>query len=384
MDYYIHTFEIKKYITYDQYCKIKTPDFYPDKKYSSELYPFLCTGYSQSGLKTISIRKVTPNDSYNCSEKRNYCIVIEVNPSRLLNPGTFNNCIFTIRHLDIALNILDDCLNNLFQDVPDFDPDLNSFKLQRCDLTKDFFQIPESIIQELLLLLRRFPLGAGFSHNIDLEKNCPDYAPENSINILSKSSQVEFVLYNKHAATIDMNYPESEKEYYEDVLRLELRCMRKAIRESVPHDSTVEQIKHLFSNALSIVQFYYWSIFPEYSSCSFLSESLLYKRLNKEQTPKHLEKMERLVALCKKHPEEDIRTLGIVCFDNNLTKYKKVRSYFTKAGVAPIRITNNEIPFIQSLSTLLEMEPIDKEQKLYDYAVRKTRSKEVFFHDQRS
>ena len=57
-------------------------------------------------------------------------------------------------------------------------------------------------------------------------------------------------------------------------------------------------------------------------------------------------------------------------------------NYFDKAGISPIPIQRYDIPFMQSIDSILEFdEPNEADRKYSNYLKQKTRSKEVFFHE---
>ena len=103
--------------------------------------------------------------------------------------------------------------------------------MTRIDITKDIKGIPENLIHEYILLMRRMRLYSGYSFNTNLEKNCTEFRKEDSVNIVSDSQGIEFVIYNKHRAAIDNNYDDEILGYYEDTMRMELRCNRKFIKK---------------------------------------------------------------------------------------------------------------------------------------------------------
>ena len=117
------------------------------------------------------------------------------------------------------------------------------------------------MIQEYIKTIRRFPLKYGYSLNTQLEENCPAFKYENSVNIINKSSEIEFVLYNKHQATIDQKYPDEIQNYYANTLRMELRCGRKFIKKNTKNLDVFYSLIYFFIYKESMVKDIFYRLF---------------------------------------------------------------------------------------------------------------------------
>jgi hypothetical protein len=62
---------------------------------------------------------------------------------------------------------------------------------------------------------------------------------------------------------------------------------------------------------------------------------------------------------------------------------KNLLVYFKILGISPIPVQNKDIPFMQSIDSILEFDlPAEADKKYSRYLQRHTRGKEVFFHEQ--
>ena len=167
--------------------------------------------YEESGI-TIVIRKSSLNEKLFLNRGKDYAIHILVNPSRLLVKITYINKIHTRGEIFYAIQSLEKLLLDIFSGSLS---NLYEYKLTRIDITKDIKGIPENLIHEYILLMRRMSLHSGYCFNTDLEKYCAEFSREDSVNIVSDSQGMEFVIYNKHRAAIDNNYDDEILGYYE-------------------------------------------------------------------------------------------------------------------------------------------------------------------------
>ena len=155
---------------------------------------YVCTNYSSIGITIYSL----PCMKEGRDGKGNYKLSLVVNPSRLIENDTCINRIEGFRDLSKAIDLLNGFIRRLFSPLI-----LNDFKLGRIDITRDIRKIPESVIQEYILLMRTMTLGYGYQKNKKLEEKTKDFRIEDSFNVLNESQGAEFVVYNKHRAAID-------------------------------------------------------------------------------------------------------------------------------------------------------------------------------------
>ena len=150
---------------------------------------------------------------------------------------------------EIALVILDKMISSLFPEL-----ELDDFNLSRIDITNDVHNVPESIIQEYILIMRKMSLSRGYRPNTELEKNTPEFRCEDSFNVCNVSQGAEFVVYNKHRASIDQGYPQEVLYSFEDTMRIELRCSRRYINRETKGLSTSEALLYMYLSRADLVK----------------------------------------------------------------------------------------------------------------------------------
>lgn len=263
---------------------------------------------------------------------------------------------------------------------------INSLELTRIDITKDIQGIPEPMIQEYILMMRNIFSPCYFDFNKQLEENTKGFRKEDSFNALRSwktSSEVEFVVYNKHRAAVDKNMSDKELEFYKDTLRMEIRCFRRFYRERVKGLSTIDALKYIFIHKEDIARSIYDEVFIRYNDVCFMQDHWLKKMIVRKNSGKE-KKCKKMLWLAdrlsyKKHPP----------LFELLDEYSKDRksqtrllNYFSELGAAPFPIKNKDIPFMQSIESLLEFQPTtENDRKLFKYLKKKTRGKQVFLHE---
>lgn len=289
-----------------------------------------------------------------------------VNPSRLIEPGTYANKIFNHDDFLCSIDILDEKIRSIFSELIPEISGIDSFNLSRVDITKDILNVPENVIHEYIRIIRQLPLHYGYHINSQIEENCLSYNPDYSVNIVNDSNKTEFVLYNKHHATIDQGYPTEIQEYYKDVLRMELRCGRNFIKKETKDMEVSDALRYFYRNMHSVVPYIYDIIFTRGGSVCFLSYSWLKKMIKKStgSKKKKREKMLNLAGSLHKNPNKDFDDILFRLFKSDKAR-TNITSYFTGISLSPIAISSPDIPFMQSLNSLLEFKKLSKEEGFY-------------------
>jgi hypothetical protein len=374
--------ELRKKISFKEYMVLRDRmECFRDLKAGEDyLYPYTCTTYKKDGI-TITIRDSNEKEKIRCHADRHHFLILKVNPSRLLNSGTYINCIMNYGQFKQAIECLCMNLELIFGDMWDDAGQLKTYSLQRIDFTKDIKKVPEAVIQQFILLLRRLPLKRGYYLNKKLEANCSEFHKENSFNVVNESQGIEFVIYNKHQAAIDQKYPDDIVEGYKDTLRMELRCERKFIKGLTEENDTKKIIKNLYKSMDEKVQGIYFSMLKYHQADCFLSRYFAIKIIDRTVTGEAKKtKMVEFVKQCNRYSDYNVCDVGFQLFDTE-KRYKKMEYNFMSLGIAPITIEDNTIPFIQSPDSMLEFEELSEQEKMiFGYVKRKTRGKDVFIH----
>lgn len=375
---FIHTIELCRSITYKEHTHIKENlNFIPAKE---ELYKVWSKDYIETGIDITIVQKSKKESQYSDKEKTHKLLLI-INPSRLKVSGSYTNEIKNFQDFENALSDLDMQIKKIFSNFIPSISGINSFKIQRVDITRDIFNISEKNIPDFLTTLYKLPLHAGYKINKTLQINTMDFVPQKSFNIINDSQGVEFVLYDKHSSTVSRNYPEDVQKVYTNVLRLELRCSRKYIKKHYSA-STFDSLCKIYIVREEILTKIYSAIFYIPTDACFLSRKLLFAKIEKYCGSKH-KKESKMKAFCNLSnlscDMSQTNRLPINSF--GFKRCYTILEYFNDIGCSPIYLPDST-PFIQSLDSLLEFFSItDVERENYEYCKKHTRGKEILLHD---
>lgn len=374
--YFIHTFELNYLLTFGEYDTLNRSlrRFNTDGGYK-------CLTHAKDGI-IISFRKCTENEIKRKGACYPFKLTLVVNPSRLIEPGTYANKIFNPDDFLCSIDILDEKIRSIFSELIPEIYGIDSFNLSRVDITKDILNVPENVIHEYIRIIRQMPLHYGYHINSQLEENCLSYNPDYSVNIVNDSNKTEFVLYNKHHATIDQGYPTEIQEYYKDVLRMELRCGRNFIKKKTKGKEVSDALRYFYCNMHSVMSEIYDRIFTWGGSVCFLSYSWQKKMIKKStgSKKKKREKMLNLAGSLHKNPNKDFDDILFRLFNSDKSR-NNITSYFTNISLSPIAISSPDIMFMQSLDSLLEFKKLSKyESSYFEFLRSKEKGKELFLH----
>ena len=351
--YFIHTMELSQSISTEEFNKLKMSiRLFPENK-GADNNRWRSLDYEESGI-TIVIRKSSLNEKLFLNRGKDYAIHILVNPSRLLVKSTYINKIHTRGEIFYAIQSLEKLLLDIFSGSLS---NLYEYKLTRIDITKDIKGIPENLIHEYILLMRRMSLHSGYCFNTDLEKYCAEFSREDSVNIVSDSQGMEFVIYNKHRAAIDNNYDDEILGYYENTMRMELRCNRKFIKVKTKHsDGIFDEIIDIYEKMHIIVRNVFRHIFFDPDLCYVSGR--LFNQIISEKCGTKKKKAYKMCHLGNLLRYSD----GIKTIDDAIDEADysdKVRSklmyYFRSIGLSPLNMQDRNIGFLQSIQSVIEM-----------------------------
>ncbi|MGN1087427.1 MAG: hypothetical protein ACI4Q5_10350, partial [Porcipelethomonas sp.] len=135
--YFIHTFELNYLLTFNEYDKLNRSlcRFYEDGGYK-------CLSHTDDGI-TISFRKCTKNEIKRKGYNFPFKLTLVINPSRLIEPGTYANKIFNPDDFLCSIGILDEKIRSIFSELIPEISGTDSFILRRVDITKDILNVPE-------------------------------------------------------------------------------------------------------------------------------------------------------------------------------------------------------------------------------------------------
>lgn len=374
--YFIHTFELCCLLTYEEYVILNR-----NLKRINLNGHYKCLKYAQDGI-IISFCKCSENEQKRKGFSFPYKLFLVVNPSRLIVANTFVNKILHADDFIRSMHILDDKINSIFGTLIPEISRTDYFDLSRIDITKDIHNIPENIIHKYIRITRKLPLHYGYHLNNQLEEKCTSYSQEDSVNIINDTNKTEFVLYNKHKATIDQGYPEDVQKQYKDVLRMELRCGRNFIRKKTKDMYASEALEYFYHNMQPVVSDIFNRLFLCGNDTCFLSYSWLKKMIKRltGSRKKKREKMLNLAIALYKNPDKEFDDVLFRLFNSDKAR-NNVISYFVSINLSPIAIPTQDIPYLQSLNSLLEFKMLSEDEKFYfKFVQHKERNKEIFLN----
>lgn len=375
--FFIDTFELTYKTTFD-YIKEKLDEVPKNCVKKGEFYYPVSLEESRAGID-MRTRKCSKGEHHKKGE--NYKIVLRVATGKI---PYFKN---EIRHINTKddFNKMIDYVNKFIEyRLPDLN--INDFELTRIDITKDIHGIPEPVIHEYIMLMRRMFIPGKFEHNKQLEENTKNFRKEDSFNALMKkgnTSIVEFVVYNKSRAAIDQKLTDKELEYYKDTMRMEIRCYKKYIKKMTNEESTIEILNHMFYWKECFARREYYNVFELYDGdLTFLNYYWIKKYIEKEINgkPKHKKNMLALSKILDRDSLPDLaKTQSIYSKKHNALL--STMSGFYDLHISPVPIKNKDYPFLQSLSSILEFkEPTSTDVDLYLKLCKRTRQKKLLIH----
>lgn len=362
-NYFIHTFELSYRTTLEDILELT------DHKLVKINGEYKSTKYVDRGLTIIS-RKCKKEGK---DGKGNHKLILIVNPSKLIKPGSFSNNITCGDDFEIALVILDKMISSLFLEL-----ELDDFKLSRIDITNDVHNVPESIIQEYILIMRKMSLSRGYRPNTELEKNTPEFRCEDSFNVCNVSQGAEFVVYNKHRASIDQGYPQEVLYSFEDTMRVELRCSRRYINRETKGLSTSEALLYMYLSRADLVKKYYDAMFRYRTDLCYVSER--WQGLLIEKWFGGKKKARKLKDYIKKLSDMEIHS-ETALYDSYNTKKVRTRtpSVLNDIGFSPIPIQQNTASYMSPLDIVLGFAESKKKDKCYKIIKHSKGRKKVIF-----
>lgn len=383
---FIHTLELSKRITREELDILnKAMGSFPLGKNSKETqYQWKSVKYCADGIQLLY---------KSCSEQEKkkqgylpYRLNLIWNPSKSIRRGSHINVIHTEPEMEEAIRELERKIKEIFT-IPGLDIyELNDFKLSRIDFTIDRKGIPSQIMEQIINVLWKMSRAYGFHENEQLQEKCRNFKKNRSFNVVNQSQDIEFVIYNKGEAVKDQKYPEEIQEYFQDTLRMELRCGRKYIRTlSKKGWDTTRSIQKLYQDAERNIKNMYQRIFMYSTHVSFLSYNVMEKLLymyfqDRRKCPKRLEKMLQVV---RQMTLKSTKNLGeeLDRLFPSIKQKNTVQNYFLKCNVSPIPLDNMN-PYLQSLDSLLGFYHVEEqERRLKRFAEKHTRGKEVFWYE---
>jgi hypothetical protein len=229
--------------------------------------------------------------------------------------------------------------------------DIDDFTLSRIDITKNIRNVPEIIIKKYIRIMRKMKLSRGFKINTYLEKNTPNFKKEQSFDVCNESRGANFTIYNKHKAAEEQYNSEEILQYFEDVMRVELRCKRKYIKFLTENLTTTQALIHIYGMKETLLYDYYSEMFRYQTNLCYVSNSWQKKFIMKHYSGK--KKADKLIKLLDKMKKDniDLELALNECYNSKNARINKL-SAFSKMGFSPIP-TSKHISYMSSLDRVL-------------------------------
>lgn len=368
--YFIDTFELTYRGSFDEIRKLtKHMDIFKlkDKNY------YICNNLSTMGFMLKSTQ-CSRAELYNDNKK--YKLVIRIDPDKVYHKGIKEKHIYDTYTFEQMIKYLDLLLTYWFKEIS-----LNDFELTRIDITKDIHGIPEPVIQEYIMLMRQMPLSHGFSLK-EYQKEPKEYFPENSFEVWHNNSRLEFVVYNKHHEVHSKaKYSDEDKEYYRDTMRMEVRCNRRYYKKLIDGLSTSEALLKIFNKREKIAVDTFYRLFKYYYDCCFIGHYWQKKYISIRETKKPA-KIKKMLWLTEKLNDKTRPTPDNVmeAYPYSVDAKINLLCWFEDISLSPIPTQNKDIPFLQSLSSILELSTLGSQEKKYYNSISKRSGKELFLH----
>lgn len=351
-DYFIHTFELIKPIETDVFLNLKRScAFILADNYSPENEIYVNRCYADNGLM-ITMRKCSDNEIK--TNKTAFVLELRIDPNKLIYKGNAVYHIHDRGDFKEAVEILREKVDEVLG-IRELN-DIDEYILSRLDIARDVHGIPESIIHEVNTMLYRIPMYEGYKHNTELEDRCRYFRREDSFNAVNSSRGIEFVVYNKHQAALDNNYADSAIDFYKDTVRIELRCKRKYIDKHFKGKCLRKTLLNAYDNMQESVEEIYGRLFKFPTDlCQLNSKQLIKCIFDKSGNKKaRCRRMVTLIDQLDKHPEECLQNALDYVYPGE-KRQRNIKKHFEDYGVSPLSIRDKEIPFIQSLDSLLSL-----------------------------
>ena len=362
-NYFIHTFELSYRTTLENILELTDHGL-------AEIHgEFKSLKYTDMGITIIS-RKCTKEAK---DGKGNYKLILIVNPSKLIEHGSYSNEITDADDLIYALGILGTTIKTILPKLS-----LNDMKLSRLDITTDIHGIPEFIIQEYIRIMRRSTLSRGYKLNCDLEENTVDFRRADSCNVCSKSWGAEFVVYNKRRASMDQGYPPEYLIFFKDTMRVELRCSRRYINKIAGKLSAVESLLLIYSKRVELVRAFYENMFKYRTDLCYVSKRwqliFIEKRFGGKKTAK------KIIEYIRKLNDLGVKSDAALYESCNTEKSRtRTPSLFNDLGFSPVHILDKTISYMSSLDTVLGFSDVDVKGRCYKKIKHSKGRKKVIF-----
>lgn len=336
-DYFIHTFELSYRTSLDTIRELT------NNKLAEINGEYSNLKYVDNGITIIS--RKCPKEGKD--GKGNYKLILVINPSKLTDPEAYSNNIKNLSEFKEVMGILDYRISKLFTGF-----EIDDFKLSRIDITKDISVVPERIIQEYILIMRGSSLSIGYKMNTELEENTPNFRCEDSFNVLNKSRGAEFVVYNKHRASIDQGYPSEQVYGFENTMRVELRCKRRFINKVTKGQTTYEALCTIYNKKALLVEEYYDTMFKYRTDLCYVSKEWQKKLIKAYYGDKV--KSAKLLKVLKEISDKGLN-LDMALYECYNSRNARIRGVtaFNEMGFSPIPIKQKTISYMSPIDTVL-------------------------------
>ena len=350
----IHTFELSKKYSFEEWNEIKEALYHAQSTNSKErIYRERGDGdeknmevhhykkYHANGVR-IFLERMKYKDNHSC-----YIRMI-INPRKLVDPNSSYLGIFsTTEH---CAEDIRESFFALFRGTP-FDADMNSYKLRRIDFCTNIRCDKKKIFREIVRVLRKLPTPPKYKRIIHDDKDKKKKNKYNKHYIRFECDTRALVIYDKTYQLKENNLLTDYECHSAGVLRFEVCCERKYIRE-------VEK-KRDISEVTPLVEY-----FLESAEKSLIKH---FKQCFQDVSFRKKDSLEKLISECgyseknKKAMLELIKTLvGTQSVDKAIEKLERrgmdmagVLERFSKLGVSPIPLRKNfngqELPSIRAL-----------------------------------
>ena len=331
----IHTFELSRRITANEYCSMREKLYRQQEAsgkkgwmYRDSYGNHICTFYAKHGIRSIKLEHNQTADTY--------FVRIVVNPRKLIDPEC--SYIGILPPKKSSIKKLKKASKKLFVDTV-FENDLNSYQLTRVDLCTNIRCDSEKLFRELVRVLRKLPTPPKY------ERKQYKHADKKKANRYNKHylrfhcGTHELVIYDKTYQMRDNGLVVGYENLPEGVLRFEVHCERAYLREvekesgvtatdallwQLIEESEERIVKH-FARCFSEVRF------AQTEELERLIKYSTFRKENKEVMLQLVTRLQRTQSV-----DKALEKLEKDCYDTS-----GVLDRFDKLGVSPIPLWRN-------------------------------------------
>lgn len=328
----IHTFELSKVLSGEQYCKIKDRLYHIQKQdrdmqwiYQEEKGRHCCIRFRENGVR-ITLEHIETEGQIN-----SYYLRMIVNPRRLIEPGC--SYLGILPPEKSSVKKVEKAFWELFEGTV-FDNEINHYYLSRIDLCTNIRCDNRRLFRELVRVLRKMPTPPKYERRFFKSKDKKKANQYNKHYLRFCCGTHELIIYDKTYQIQDGNLIVGYEGLPEGVLRFEVHCGREYLRKAAKKSGkkkTADLLWQMTKNSKEKTIDHFSRCFAD---VRFMKSEKLQKKIKKSTFKKekkaamlklvfHLQRLQSVDKALQKMEKEGYDTAGLL-------------DGFAKLGISPI------------------------------------------------